>query len=80
MPTLRVNWGLKLLILPLAALPAENSCRTESVLATITESGPAAARRPLIDATDSNEAVGGGRESAGQGAGNSCSFVSPAIA
>ena len=68
------------MVLPLAALPAENPCRTDSVLAMMTDSGPAAARRPFFDAIDSNEAVGGGRESTGHGDGNNCSFVSPAMA
>ena len=67
-------------MLPLAALPAANSCRTDSVAATITDWGPAAARRPFFEATDSNEDVGGGRLSMGHGDGNNCNFVSPAIA
>ena len=67
-------------MLPSAAIPAENPCRTDSVRATITDSGPAAARRPFFGATDSNEAVGGGRDSMGHGDGSSCNFVSPAIA
>lgn len=68
------------MVLPLAAFPAVNPCRTDSVLARITDSGPAAARRPFFDATDSSEAVGGGRESAGHGDGSIRSLVSPAIA
>lgn len=80
MPTLRVNWEVKGLIPPLAVLAAENPCRTDSVPATMTDSGPAAARRPFFDATDSNEAVGGGRESMGHGDGSNCNFASPAIA
>lgn len=71
---------MKDLILPSVALPAENPCRTDSVLAIITDSGPAAARRPFFDAMDSKEAVGGGRESMGHGDDSNCNFVSPAIA
>lgn len=67
-------------MLPSVALAAENPCRTDSVPATTTDSGPAAARRPFFDAIDSSEAVGGGRESMGHGEGSNCSFVSPAIA
>ena len=67
-------------MLPCATLPAENACRTDSVPATITDSGPAAARRPFFDAMDSNEAVGGGRDSVGHGDGSNCNFDSPAIA
>ena len=48
--------------------------------ATITDSGPAAARRPFLGAMDSNEAVGGGSESLGHGDGSNCNFDSPAIA
>lgn len=66
--------------LPLAAFPAVKLCRTDSVLARMTDSGPAAARRPFFDATDSSEAVGGGRELVGHGVGSNCSLVSPAIA
>ena len=67
-------------MLPLGALSAANPCRTDSVAATITDWGPAAARRPFFEATDSNEDVGGGRASTGHGDGNNCNFVSPAIA
>ena len=77
---LRVNWGLKGLILPSAAFPAVYPCRTDSVPAMMTELGPAAARRPFFGAMDNNEAVGGGRESTGHGDGSNCNFVSPAIA
>lgn len=66
------------MILPSAA--AENASRTESVPTTITESGPAAASRPFLEAIESNEAVGGGRESLGHGDGNRRSFASPATA
>ena len=67
-------------MLPLVALSAANPCRTDSVAATITDWGPAAARRPFFEATDSNEDVGGGSVSMGHGDGNNCNFVSPAIA
>ena len=60
-------------------MSAEDACRTDSVAATITESGPAAARRPFFGAMESNEAVGGGSESMGQGDGSNFNFVSPAI-
>ena len=67
-------------MVPLAAAPVVKACRTDSVLATTTESGPAAASSPFFDATDSKDAVGGGRESMGHGDGSNCNFVSPAIA
>lgn len=69
---------MKGLIFPSAG--AENACRTDSVPATITESGPAAASRLLFEAIDSNEAVGGGRELVGHGDGKRRNFASPATA
>jgi len=59
---------------------AENACRTASVLAIMTESGPAAASRPCLEAILSSEAVGAGRASAGHDDGTRRSFDSPAIA
>ncbi len=59
---------------------AENASLTESVAAITIESGPAAASSPFFEAIDSNEAVGGGRESTGHEEGNKRSFDSPAIA
>lgn len=70
---------MKGLVLLSTAFPAEKACRTDSVPATITMSGPAAARRPFFGAMDSNEAVGGGRASMGHGVGSSFNFVSPAM-
>lgn len=58
----------------------ENASLTESVAATITESGPAAASSPFLEAMDSNEAVGGGRASTGHEDGNKRILDSPAIA
>ena len=76
---LKVNWGVKGLIL-LSALPvAEKACRTDSVPATTTDSGPAAASKPFLDAMLNKEEVGGGRPSLGQAEGSSRIFVSPAI-
>ena len=56
---------------------AVKACRTLSVPAIMTESGPAAASRPLWEATLNKEAVGGGRASAGHGDGSSRTFDSP---
>jgi len=53
------------------------ACRTLSVLAIMTESGPAAATRPVFEATLNREAVGGGRASVGHGDGKSRTFDSP---
>ena len=61
------------------APPALKACRTDSVLAIITESGPAAARRPFLEAILSKEAVGGGSALDGHGDGRRRSFDSPAI-
>lgn len=55
-----------------------NAWRTDSVLAIITESGPAAASSPLVEAILSREAVGGGNESKGHGDGSRRSLESPA--
>lgn len=79
MPTLIVNCGVKGLTLFPGALLAANASRTESMLAPITESGPAAASRPLFEAMLSREAVGGGGASFGHGDGSSRSFASPAM-
>ena len=76
---LSVNCGVNGLKLFPGALLAVKACRTEAVLATITVSGPAAARRPFFEATVSSEAVGGGRASLGHGEGSNRSFASPAI-
>ena len=73
-----VNCGVYGLIFPSAE--PENASLTESVAAIITESGPAAASIPFLEAMDSNEAVGGGRESTGHEEGSKRSFDSPAIA
>ncbi len=56
---------------------ALKACRTLSVLAITTESGPAAAIRPLFEAILNKEAVGGGRASDGHGDGSSRTFDSP---
>ena len=48
------------------------------MLAIITESGPAAASNPLVEAILSRDAVGGGKESKGHGDGSNRSFDSPA--
>lgn len=74
----RVKWGVKDLVL--SSPLAENACRTESVPAITTDSGPAAARRPFFEAMESKEALGGGRESAGHGDGSRRTLASPAIA
>jgi len=74
----RVNWGVKDFVVP--STVAENACRTDSVPAMITDSGPAAARRPFFEAMESKEALGGGRESAGHGDGSRRSSASPTIA
>lgn len=52
----------------------------DSVVATITASGPAAATRPFRDAMLSRDEVGAGRLSEGHGVGNSCTLASPAKA
>ena len=74
----KVNWGLNGSTLFSALTDAEKACRTDSVPAITTDSGPAAASKPLLDAMLSNEAVGGGRASRGQGEGSSLIFTSPA--
>ena len=74
-----VNRGMKGLI-SLSALPvAEKACRTDSVSATTTVPGPAAANKPFLDAMLNKEEVGGGKASLGQAEGSSRIFVSPAI-
>ena len=75
----RFNWDVNGLTLPSVLPAAEKACRTDSVAAITTDSGPAAASNPFLDAMLSNEAVGGGRASLGQEVGSSRSFVSPAI-
>ena len=67
---------MKGLTLPFAGV--DSVWRTESVLAMMTDSGPAAATRPLLEAMESNEAVGGGRESEGHDEGSNRSLASPA--
>ena len=57
---------------------AVNAFLTDSVLAIMTASGPAAASRPLFEAVLNSEDVGGGRASAGHGEGRSLTFASPA--
>ena len=80
MPMFRVNCGVNGLMLPSEGPGAEKACRTESVPAMTTDSGPAAASSPFLDATASNEAVGGGSVLAGHGDGSRRSFASPATA
>lgn len=64
----------------LPSADAENACRTESVPAITTDSGPAAASRAFFEAIDRRDAVGGGSESAGHGDGNKRNLDSPAMA
>ena len=59
-------------------LAALKPCRTDSVLAMTTESGPAAASKPFFEAILSKEAVDGGSASDGHGDGRRRSFDSPA--
>ena len=73
-----VNCGVYGLMFPSAE--PENASLTESVAAITTESGPAAASSPFLEAMDSNEAVGGGRASTGHEDGNKRNLDSPAIA
>ena len=47
------------------------------MLAITTESGPAAAKRPLFEAMESKEALGGGRSLVGHGDGNRRTLASP---
>ena len=56
---------------------AVKASRTASVVAITTDSGPAAASRPLLLATLSKEEVDGGRLSAGHDEGRSRTFASP---
>ena len=58
-------------------LTASKAALTESVLAMTTESGPAAASNPLLEAMLNREAVGGGRASEGHGVGSSRTLDSP---
>jgi hypothetical protein len=62
----------------LSAPSAENAFRVDSVLAMTRASGPAAARRPLDDATLKSDAVDGGSWDEGHGDGSSRIFESPA--
>ena len=78
MPRLNVNCGAKDLMFP-SPVDAVYACRTESVLAITTDSGPAAASKPFFEAILSNEAVEGGRLSDGHGEGKSFSFELPAM-
>ncbi len=79
MPIGMVNCGENGLM-SLAAEPDDvKACLTDSVLAIMTTSGPAAATRPLFDAILINEEVGGGRASDGQGDGSSLTLASPAM-
>jgi hypothetical protein len=71
--------GSKGLMLLVPDAVAENASLTESVLAITNPSGPAAARRPWVDAMLNKEHVGGGRESEGQGVGSSRTLESPAM-
>ena len=74
-----MSCGVKFLIsLPLE-LFASKASRTESVLAMTTESGPAAASKPLFEAMLNKEAVGGGSASDGHGVGSRRTFDSPLI-
>ena len=66
-------------VLPVFA-SALKASRTVSVFAMTTESGPAAARRPLFEAILSKDAVGGGSASGGHAVGKRRSFDSPAKA
>lgn len=54
--------------------------RIDSVVARITQSGPAAATSPLFGAMLMRDEVEGGRFAAGHGDGSSCNLASPAIA
>lgn len=77
MPRFKISCGVKDFGLP--SPPLEKACRTDSVLAITTDSGPAAARRPFFEAMPSREAVGGGRALLGHGEGKSRTLDSPAI-
>ena len=80
MPMFKVKWGENALILPSTVSPVEKLLRTDSVLAMITDSGPAAASNPFVEAILSKELVEGGSSAAGHGEGNRRSLLSPAIA
>lgn len=54
--------------------------RIDSVVANITQSGPAAATSPFFGAILMRDEVGGGRFVLGHGDGSSCNLASPAIA
>ena len=58
---------------------AEYAFLTDSVLEIMTDSGPAAASRPFLEAILSKDAAEGGNLSEGHGEGRSRIFASPAI-
>lgn len=72
-----VSCGLKGLIA--SSLLVRNACRTESVVATMSASGEAAAIRPFVEDMLSSVAVEGGRLAVAQPVGRRRIFLSPSM-
>jgi len=72
--------GVKEAVLFSCGAPDVYAFLTDSVLARINVSGPAAASKPFVEETLSSDAVEGGSLSVGHDCGRRRSLVSPAIA